>query len=105
MNLIMDGLGSGYRRVFQNRKPWQCAIVVMEKGRLEMFCTHFREPIKRINQLLWKPHLTFIVNDGYLGESKGFANQKPASRYHPYIARLLLEHPILELRRRVFTPK
>jgi len=64
-----------------------------------------REPIKRINQLLWKPHLTFIVNDGYLGESKGFANQKPASRYHPYIARLLVEPPILGIKGGGYLPK
>ena len=64
-----------------------------------------REPIRRSNQLLWKPHLTFIVNDGYLGESKGFANQKPASRYHPYIARLLLEHPILGIKGGGYLPQ
>ncbi|GEM_PF-1214816 len=64
-----------------------------------------REPIKRINQLLWKPHLTFIVNDGYLGESKGFANQKPASRYHPYIARLLLEPPVLGIKGGGYLPQ
>jgi hypothetical protein len=37
-----------------------------------------------------KPHLTFILHsDGYLGEMKGRANQKPNSKYHPYIVDLL----------------
>lgn len=34
--------------------------------------------------------LTFILErDGYLGEMKGRANEKPAERYHPYIVTLL----------------
>jgi hypothetical protein len=39
-----------------------------------------------------KAHLTFIVNDGMLGEMKGRANSKPAKRYHPAILELL-KHP------------
>lgn len=35
-------------------------------------------------------HLTFIVNDGILGESKGYANNKPSEVYHPQIVALLL---------------
>lgn len=39
---------------------------------------------------LWTPKLTFILHkDGYLGEMKGRANEKPAPRYHPYIIELL----------------
>lgn len=39
---------------------------------------------------LWTPKLTFILHkDGYLGEMKGRANEKPAARYHPYIVELL----------------
>lgn len=39
---------------------------------------------------LWTPKLTFILHkDGYLGEMKGRANEKPAPRYHPYIVELL----------------
>jgi len=34
-------------------------------------------------------HLTFIVNNGRLGESKGRANQKPIAKYFPYIIELL----------------
>jgi len=64
-----------------------------------------REPIRRMNQLLWKPHLTFIVNGGYIGESKGFANQKPASKYHPYIARFLVEPTILGIKGGGYIPK
>ena len=36
------------------------------------------------------PHLTFIVNDQILGESKGFSNNKPEAKYHPHIIALLL---------------
>jgi hypothetical protein len=37
------------------------------------------------------PHLTFILNDeGELTESKGRGNDKPATKYHPYIIALLL---------------
>jgi hypothetical protein len=39
-----------------------------------------------------KAHLTFIVNDGILGEMKGRANGKPSKRYHPAIIELL-KHP------------
>ena len=35
-------------------------------------------------------HLTFIVNNGVLGESKGFGNNKPTKSYHPMIVALLL---------------
>lgn len=50
-----------------------------------------REQVNRNDSVFWKPHLTFIVKNGFLGESKGFANQKPAEKYHPYIAIFLLE--------------
>lgn len=36
-----------------------------------------------------KVHLTFIVNDGVLGESKAPGNQKPNQFYHPAIVALL----------------
>tara|TARA_Y100000034_G_scaffold38278_1_gene46996 strand:+ start:17752 stop:19362 length:1611 start_codon:yes stop_codon:yes gene_type:complete len=34
-------------------------------------------------------HLTFVVNDGFLGESKGRVNQKPSEKYHDPIVELL----------------
>lgn len=39
-----------------------------------------------------KAHLTFIVNNGMLGEMKGRGNDKPSKRYHPAIMELL-KHP------------
>jgi len=36
------------------------------------------------------PHLTFIINNGILGESKGYGNSKPTAQYHPMIAALLM---------------
>ena len=35
------------------------------------------------------PHLTFILNDGKLGEMKGRNNNKPSEKYHPAILELL----------------
>lgn len=41
----------------------------------------------------WKPVATFILHkkEGMLGEMKGFGNDKPESKYHSYIVKLL-EH-------------
>jgi len=39
-----------------------------------------------------KPHLTFISNNGWLGETKGFKNNKPSKEYHEDIVNLL-KHP------------
>jgi hypothetical protein len=47
----------------------------------------FRSKLKNNKQ---KPHLTFILHkDGYLGEMKGRANEKPSEKYHSYIVDLL----------------
>jgi len=54
-----------------------------------------REPVKKGGKLLWRPHLTFIVNNGLLTQMKGKANQKPDKKYHPYII-ALLKDPIVE---------
>jgi hypothetical protein len=43
-----------------------------------------------------KAHLTFIVNDGILGEMKGRGNSKPSKRYHPAIMELL-KHPSIHV--------
>ena len=48
-----------------------------------------REPIMKPHKTCWKPHLTFILREGLLGEMKGFANQKPSPSYHCYIKELL----------------
>ena len=48
-----------------------------------------REPIQGGNVLFWKPHLTFILNNGILGEMKGCANAKPDKRFHSYVEGLL----------------
>jgi len=64
-----------------------------------------REPIRKGNVNLWKPHLTFILNDGYLGEMKGYANSKPKQKFHPYIARLLEDRRVDGLRGGGFMPK
>lgn len=38
----------------------------------------------------YRPSLTFILNDGALGEMKGRANEKPNAKYHPQIVKLLM---------------
>ena len=47
------------------------------------------EAIHKPHGICWKPHLTFILRKGYLGEMKGFANQKPNVSYNRYIKELL----------------
>ena len=44
------------------------------------------------------PHATFILNKrtGMLGEMKGYANKKPAEKYHPAILALLKYHPAIK---------
>lgn len=45
---------------------------------------------------MYRPSLTFILtDDGYLGEMKGRANEKPAERYHDMIIALLMDDRIV----------
>lgn len=48
-----------------------------------------REPVLSKQGTLYKPHLTFILNNGLIGEAKGFANQKPGEGFEKYIEALL----------------
>jgi len=64
-----------------------------------------REPIKKISNIHWKPHLTFILNGGYLGEMKGYGNQKPDSRFHSYIESLLLSPVVQGIKGGGFLPE
>jgi hypothetical protein len=41
------------------------------------------------NKEYHEPHLTFINNEGFLGEMKGRGNEKPAPHYHEHIVHLL----------------
>jgi len=52
-----------------------------------------------------KAHLTFILNDGMLGEMKGRANSKPSSRYHPAIIELLMHPEIHSIRGGGYAPE
>lgn len=69
------------------------------------FLYSLREPLYFKKNKLWKPHLTFIVNRGFIGESKGYANQKPNPKYHPYIERLLCDESILGIHGGGYLPK
>jgi len=53
----------------------------------------------------WVPHMTFILNDGVLGEMKGKANKKPESKYHPYIVALLKSDYVNEIRGGGYAPE
>jgi hypothetical protein len=49
----------------------------------------FRTEHKIGDKTYHEPHLTFICNNGFLGEMKGRGNEKPAPHYHREIANLL----------------
>lgn len=52
---------------------------------------------KEVTEDIWKPHLTFILNEnGELGEMKGRNNDKPNKKYHPYIIELLKKTDLIE---------
>lgn len=52
-----------------------------------------RRDVTKKGKRLQRPSLTFVLHrDGYLGEMKGRANEKPDPKYHPYIIELL-KHP------------
>jgi hypothetical protein len=51
------------------------------------------------------PHLTFIINTGILGESKGRANSKPSAKYHPPIIELLKSPMIKSIRGGGYVPE
>lgn len=48
-----------------------------------------RQVATRGGQEFHRPSLTFIANNGILGEMKGRANNKPDEKYHPHIIELL----------------
>ncbi|MBT5716241.1 MAG: hypothetical protein HOI70_04960 [Opitutae bacterium] len=48
-----------------------------------------RESVVHASGTQLKPHLTFIVNNGLIGEAKGFANQKPDTCFSDYIEEFL----------------
>lgn len=73
-------------------------------GRKGDILLSLREPIHKLDTILWKPHLTFILNNGYLGEMKGFANQKPDACFHPHIENLLGEKEIKGVKGGGFLP-
>ena len=52
-----------------------------------------------------KAHLTFILNDGMLGEMKGRANSKPSKRFHPAILELLMHPEIKSIRGGGYAPE
>jgi len=60
----------------------------------------------KTSDLQQKPHLTFILDrDGFLGEMKGRANQKPNSKYHPYIVDLLKQDFVVGIKGGGYEPE
>lgn len=55
----------------------------------------------------FKPLLTFIYHkkEKALGEMKGFRNQKPSKKYHPYILKLIMDYRIKTLKGGGYKPK
>lgn len=70
-----------------------CGNQAAGPSHLEHRVLSLREPVKVGDKLYWKPHLTFIydTNNKSLGEMKGYGNQKPQPKYHPYIIELLTQ--------------
>lgn len=64
-----------------------------------------REPVATPLGTFFKPHLTFILNRGYLYEMKGFANQKVDKRFHSHIEELLLSDQVKGLRGGGYLPE
>lgn len=64
-------------------------------------------PTKDITTRFWRPRLTFILDtrDGYLGEMKGRANNKPKEELHPYIVELLKQDFIKGIRGGGYKPE
>ena len=53
----------------------------------------------------WTPHLTFIWNNGELGEMKGRKNAKPSKKYHNFIVALLQQDMITTVRGGGYKPQ
>lgn len=53
---------------------------------------------RKRKELYYKPHATFIINDGVVGEMKGYANSKPEKALHKYIIPLLEDKRIEGIR-------
>jgi HKD family nuclease len=64
-----------------------CGNVPSEVEGDELLSLRTEHKIK--NQIYHEPHLTFVVNNGFLGEMKGRANTKPSKEYHRDITNLL----------------
>lgn len=95
--MIEDGFSSQEAKAMRH-----CGNGLGRKGDVLL---SLREPHKKSSMVLWKPKLTFIVNGGFLGEMKGFANQKPEARYHSHIEKLLMQENILGIKGGGFLPK
>lgn len=58
-------------------------------GRPGQVLHSLRQPVPKKGKVRWKPHLTFISNQGgFFGEMKGKGNQKPKSIYNEKVAEL-----------------
>ena len=74
-------------------------------GKPDDLLLSLREPLVKGDVVFWKPHLTFILNDGALGEMKGYANAKPDSRYHVYVEGLLYQSEVRQVRGGGYLPE
>ena len=75
---MMGGHGSWSSVGTPARKRWQCYHCGNGNGIGGDKLYSLREPIMKPHKTCWKPHLTFILREGLLGEMKGFANQNQA---------------------------
>ena len=62
-------------------------------GKADDVLYSLREPIRKKNKQLWRPHLTFICNKNrFFGEMKGRANSKPSSIYNDFVTQLFMQN-------------
>ena len=84
--------GWGWYKIIEGRSK-QEAIAMHhcgnEGGKQADVMYSLREPVVHSSGERLKPHLTFIVNNGLIGETKGFANEKPDILFHGYIEEFL----------------
>ena len=60
---------------------------------------------KKIDAYNYSPHLTFILNDGVLGEMKGRNNEKPTAKYHKMITALLMSDYVTDIKGGGYMPE
>lgn len=84
---IILNLSDGYKWV--NLEKGRCDVEAKSMGHCGNAGAREGDGILSLRDKNDVPHLTFIVNNGELGEMKGRGNDKPSPKYHKHIIELL----------------